>query len=129
MGNCVLNVLKMYNLNLFLKLIFILNLLICHYLVNSQLVNPCSSNNKDLFVCNIPCDPIGTQQSSTNGCECKPNVTGLKCNQCKPGFYGFDTGCRECDCGPKVLGFRCNQTTGECLCKPTVDGKQCLHIK
>ncbi|VDO08897.1 unnamed protein product [Rodentolepis nana] len=50
------------------------------------------------------CDPLGTQAMSggvgglgecdeeTGQCPCKPGVTGLRCDRCRDGFYGFESG-------------------------------------
>lgn len=38
------------------------------------------------------CDPQGSEHnncSPTGHCQCRPNYTGLTCNQCASGFYGF----------------------------------------
>ena len=45
------------------------------------------------------CNDTGSNSSSCeeNGgqCSCKPNVDGLSCDRCKPGFYDFtETGCK-----------------------------------
>lgn len=29
-------------------------------------------------------------------CECKSNISGLKCNRCAPGYYDFENGCDKC---------------------------------
>ncbi|XP_028407647.1 laminin subunit alpha-like [Dendronephthya gigantea] len=71
------------------------------------------------------CDSDGGQ------CHCKPNVHGLNCDRCKPGFYSFsDTGCKECNCdlvGSK--GTLCDQLTGKCQCKEGVIGQQCTQCR
>jgi hypothetical protein len=55
------------------------------------------------------CDPIGTIPSGTcdkitGQCECKANVQGLKCDECKDETFGFglssDAGCVLCTCNP-----------------------------
>ena len=39
------------------------------------------------------CNPRGGQ------CQCRPGVTGRKCDQCKLGFFGFSSkGCTQCEC-------------------------------
>ncbi|XP_060809746.1 basement membrane-specific heparan sulfate proteoglycan core protein isoform X4 [Amyelois transitella] len=50
-----------------------------------------------------PCDPTGTSQVLLlDRCDCKDNVQGQYCDQCKPGFYylspDFTHGCAACFC-------------------------------
>ncbi|XP_053624887.1 basement membrane-specific heparan sulfate proteoglycan core protein isoform X4 [Plodia interpunctella] len=50
-----------------------------------------------------PCDPTGTSQVLLlDRCDCKDNVQGQYCDQCKPGFYylspDFAHGCAACFC-------------------------------
>ena len=44
------------------------------------------------------CDPVGSlllQCDSKGQCVCKPGVTGIKCDKCQAGYFGFSqTGCR-----------------------------------
>uniref|UniRef100_A0A0K2SX80 Laminin subunit gamma-1 n=1 Tax=Lepeophtheirus salmonis TaxID=72036 RepID=A0A0K2SX80_LEPSM len=78
------------------------------------------------------CDPTGskTLQCADNGiCDCKPGVTGEKCNQCKADFWNFGTlGCKECGCLPEgCIGNKasCDTKTGYCHCKQNVEGQRC----
>ncbi|XP_063686656.1 laminin subunit gamma-1-like isoform X2 [Bolinopsis microptera] len=60
-------------------------------------------------------------------CSCKPNVQGLKCDECKPSFFNLGpNGCEACGCS--LIGSEnqnCDQESGECKCKPGVMGDQC----
>ena len=94
------------------------------------------------------CDPDGT----TNGgicdfethpdkgtvagkCHCKANVTGPRCDQCKPGYHSLSAnntdGCTKCECNAEggVLhqdtGSPCDPDTGLCYCKRHVVGDKC----
>lgn len=50
------------------------------------------------------CSPEGTSSCDTRRrtCNCKPNVVGLRCDECRPGTFGLsetnEFGCRECFC-------------------------------
>ncbi|CAB4054802.1 LAMC1 [Lepeophtheirus salmonis] len=85
----------------------------------------CEGNRDDRIPCEpCNCDPTGskTLQCADNGiCDCKPGVTGEKCNQCKADFWNFGTlGCKECGCLPEgCIGNKasCDTKTGYCHCK------------
>ena len=66
-------------------------------------------------------------------CECKPGVTGEKCDKCAANYWNFDyTGCDSCDCMPEGSVEntpQCDQGTGECDCKRNVEGKKCDRCK
>lgn len=69
-------------------------------------------------------------QCNTEGkCQCKPGVTGDKCDQCAPNFYEFGSfGCSSCDCeqaGSFNNSPSCDPVTGACACKENVEGKRC----
>uniref|UniRef100_A0A2C9JJ39 Usherin n=1 Tax=Biomphalaria glabrata TaxID=6526 RepID=A0A2C9JJ39_BIOGL len=87
-----------------------------------------------------PCYTQGTLQgtycnSVTGQCECKEEfgVGGLQCNQCLPTFFAFDSRlgfCTACNCLPAgSLNITCNPTTGQCQCKPLVEGLACDRCK
>uniref|UniRef100_A0A8C7QQQ2 Laminin, beta 2 (laminin S) n=1 Tax=Oncorhynchus mykiss TaxID=8022 RepID=A0A8C7QQQ2_ONCMY len=74
------------------------------------------------------CDPQGSVSSvcDTHGgqCRCRPNVIGLRCDQCAPGTYGF---------GPRCLcnghAEECHQRTGACLnCRDNTGGDKCDRL-
>ena len=77
------------------------------------------------------CDPLGALLSEcdnmTGQCSCKPGVTGVRCNQCMPGFMGLSsTGCVACSCN--TLGSfnnTCDVVSGQCLCLANVLGLTC----
>ncbi|XP_061496332.1 laminin subunit beta-4 isoform X2 [Rhineura floridana] len=99
----------------------------------------------DSHVC-IPCDcdPDGTLYNGlcedhtdpglgtlAGRCHCKENVEGVRCDKCKPNFYGLSgsdpLGCQTCNCNPSgSLSFStCNPVTGECLCQQFATGQHC----
>lgn len=65
-------------------------------------------------------------------CFCKPNVIGLKCDVCRPGFSnltaGNPDGCAPCGCntaGTFNAMDTCDADSGQCLCKDNVQGLKC----
>ncbi|XP_015413308.1 PREDICTED: laminin subunit alpha-2 isoform X1 [Myotis davidii] len=65
----------------------------------------------------------------TGQCECRPNVQGRRCDECKPETFGLQSprGCVPCNCnsfGSK--SFDCEES-GQCWCQPGVTGKKCDH--
>ncbi|XP_006926219.1 laminin subunit alpha-2 isoform X1 [Pteropus alecto] len=65
----------------------------------------------------------------TGQCECRPNVQGPRCDECKPETFGLQSarGCVPCNCnsfGSK--SFDCEES-GQCWCQPGVTGKKCDH--
>ncbi|XP_032674953.1 laminin subunit alpha-1 isoform X4 [Odontomachus brunneus] len=80
----------------------------------------CGCNN--LGSTSSVCDIVSGQ------CQCKPQVVGRRCNECKIGYWGLasGTGCASCNCDP--MGSRngsCHSNTGQCYCKPGVGGSRC----
>ncbi|XP_039591850.1 laminin subunit alpha-5 isoform X1 [Polypterus senegalus] len=78
------------------------------------------------------CSPCGTAACDprTGMCHCKPGVTGLRCDRCQDGFYGYDscTGCNHCDCSAAAaITQQCHPVDGHCTCQPGVNGPQCLQ--
>lgn len=66
--------------------------------------------------------------SSDGECQCKPNVIGIKCDQCSDGYYLPDlaTECSPCNCNlGGSLSRICDQTTGQCPCRAGITGKTC----
>ncbi len=77
------------------------------------------------------CDPLGSSSSEchplTGQCTCRPGVTGLKCDQCLPGFTGLSSnGCGQCSCDPSgSYNNTCDPVSGQCPCRPNVVGVAC----
>lgn len=69
-------------------------------------------------------------------CDCKDNVQGLECTECKDGYYALQSsnpvGCESCDCNLDgvIGGLRtCDKLTGQCPCKLYVTGRRCTRCK
>ena len=80
------------------------------------------------------CNPLGSDNPFcdlyTGKCKCKPNVEGLKCDQCKNNFYNFSAGCEPCGCDSLgSLGSLCDKVSNQCQCKPSVTGLRCDTCK
>uniref|UniRef100_A0A480VXV2 Laminin subunit alpha-2 isoform b n=1 Tax=Sus scrofa TaxID=9823 RepID=A0A480VXV2_PIG len=87
--------------------------------VDAKNCQPCHCNANGSFsdVCH----------TRTGQCECKPNVQGRRCDECKPETFGLQSarGCIPCNCnsfGSK--SFDCEES-GQCWCQPGVTGKKC----
>ncbi|XP_012410390.1 laminin subunit alpha-2, partial [Trichechus manatus latirostris] len=87
--------------------------------VDAKNCQPCRCNVNGSFseVCH----------TQTGQCECRPNVQGWKCDECKPETFGLKSarGCVPCNCnsfGSK--SFDCEES-GQCWCQPGVTGKKC----
>ncbi|XP_068172657.1 usherin isoform X1 [Antennarius striatus] len=76
------------------------------------------------------CAQVGGQ------CQCKSAVTGRRCAECLPGWFGLKAenpnGCIRCSCSDTGIvtssarGMSsCDQDTGQCRCKPHVTGLSC----
>ncbi|XP_064486972.1 laminin subunit alpha-like [Ornithodoros turicata] len=61
------------------------------------------------------CERFGGQ------CQCKDDVIGRTCSQCRTGYFGFPN-CRPCDCPNTAV---CHPITGQCICPPRVTGEKC----
>eukprot|EP00092_Neocalanus_flemingeri_P012243 GFUD01013199.1.p1 GENE.GFUD01013199.1~~GFUD01013199.1.p1 ORF type:complete len:1692 (+),score=371.26 GFUD01013199.1:452-5527(+) len=85
------------------------------------------------------CDPTGSTdlQCSIDGkCQCKPGVTGDKCDRCEANYWNFpeeaDAGCESCDCmveGSQGNRPSCDTGDGACECKQNVEGQRCDRCK
>lgn len=87
--------------------------------VDAKNCQPCHCNANGSF--SEVCHP------QTGQCECKPNVQGRRCDECKPETFGLQSarGCIPCNCnsfGSK--SFDCEES-GQCWCQPGVTGKKC----
>ncbi|XP_047677145.1 laminin subunit alpha-3 isoform X3 [Tachysurus fulvidraco] len=67
----------------------------------------------------------------TGECICPPQTVRPACDVCQSETFSYHPllGCEGCDCS--LTGIRkgdtgqCNVTTGQCTCKPRIDGRQC----
>nr|XP_013006500.1 laminin subunit alpha-2 isoform X4 [Cavia porcellus] len=77
----------------------------------------CNANGSSSEICH----------SQTGQCECRPNVQGRQCDQCKPNMW-WDPAkrlCVPCDCSPLgSVSQQCDRT-GRCLCAQGFVGKRC----
>ena len=65
----------------------------------------------------------------TGQCPCRANVKGLRCTECKPGYFAFPD-CKDCKCDPDAsIGITCGKDNGKCDCKPTATGPKCEFCK
>ena len=65
-------------------------------------------------------------------CECKLQVKGRICNQCKDLHWNLQMsnrdGCESCLCNQNGTLSRiglCDSDSGQCMCRPNVQGRQC----
>ncbi|GBP01913.1 Laminin subunit gamma-1 [Eumeta japonica] len=70
------------------------------------------------------------QCNAEGKCQCKPGVTGDKCDACAPNHYDFTSqGCKPCGCsesGSYGNIPQCDPVTGVCICKKNVEAQQSL---
>ncbi|KAK7884903.1 hypothetical protein WMY93_028026 [Mugilogobius chulae] len=63
---------------------------------------PCPARTTRLLDGSSTCDNRGTVSSSSRPCNCKNNVAGTLCDECKPGFFHLSEanpeGCLQCFC-------------------------------
>ncbi|XP_063445068.1 laminin subunit beta-1-like [Mytilus trossulus] len=80
------------------------------------------------------CNLLGTIDNmgcdKQNGaCFCKRFVTGQRCDECYPGYWGLSSdvsGCRPCDCDVGgATSEECDSISGQCTCKPNIIGRKC----
>lgn len=66
----------------------------------SAVCNCVEFNGLFIYYVACDCDPTGSESSICEPyggqCQCKPNVSGRKCDVCSPGAYGF--GVQGCQC-------------------------------
>lgn len=77
--------------------------------------------------CNVNGSFSDVCHAQTGQCECRPNVQGRRCDECKRETFGLQSGrgCVPCNCnsfGSK--SFDCEES-GQCWCQPGVTGKKC----
>ncbi|XP_073721640.1 laminin subunit beta-3 isoform X2 [Misgurnus anguillicaudatus] len=95
-----------------------------YYNLNANNPSGCSSCQ-----CNSA-GSLNSGQCDAGQCLCKAHVEGAKCDRCKPGYYNLDpnnpSGCSKCLCSTEgSLSSVCDQLTGQCLCRPHVEGLVC----
>lgn len=97
------------------------------------------------------CNEYGALQGNqcnniTGECQCRPNVQGIRCEECASGFFNLTSGdgCQvridgshpsrtlvtdyfqPCECNDVgSAGNECNVDNGQCVCKPGVTGLKC----
>uniref|UniRef100_A0A4W6FW95 Usherin n=1 Tax=Lates calcarifer TaxID=8187 RepID=A0A4W6FW95_LATCA len=97
---------------------------------SADVCRPCSCHTAGTVNGSMACAQVGGQ------CQCKAAVTGRRCADCLPGWYGLKAsnpnGCIRCNCSDiGVISTSteavstCNQDTGQCRCKPHVTGLSC----
>ncbi|XP_046707006.1 laminin subunit alpha-3-like [Silurus meridionalis] len=73
------------------------------------------------------CNRVGTLPeicSESGRCLCRHEVTGQRCDRCRPGHHSFPY-CYSCLCdGPGVADGSCDPA-GQCRCQPNYTGLQC----
>eukprot|EP00795_Rhopilema_esculentum_P010926 gene10926-19760_t len=81
---------------------------------------------------NGSCNQMATGNLTIGQCYCKSNFTGRQCDQCVDGFYGVTVPpigqCKACGCssiGSFNGSYTCHQVTGQCNCKPSINGITC----
>ncbi len=59
---------------------------------------------------------------------CPANAGGPFCRSCTPGFFQSQVGgeCSPCNCSPDGSASEsCDSPTGQCRCRPGVEGRRC----
>ncbi|XP_046546823.1 laminin subunit beta-1-like isoform X2 [Haliotis rubra] len=76
-------------------------------------------------------------QPNIGQCTCKANVTGRRCDQCQPQYYGLLLAespgtCKPCACNTKGTQNNsniCDSSNGQCPCKTSIEGRPCDKCK
>uniref|UniRef100_A0A1I8B106 Netrin-1 n=1 Tax=Meloidogyne hapla TaxID=6305 RepID=A0A1I8B106_MELHA len=99
--------------------------------------NPCIACNCNLHSrkCRFNAElyRLSGYQSGGVCLNCRHNTAGRNCHYCKLGYFRDQSkpithrkACKPCLCHPiGSLSRNCNQTSGQCICKPGVDGPTC----
>ncbi|CAF1597728.1 unnamed protein product, partial [Adineta ricciae] len=83
-------------------------------------VDMCQSCNCNLKV------STGACAEGTGKCECKPQFTGLECDECAVGYFDYAAGCKPCLCSVNgTADHKCLPDSGRCVCKMNFDGDYC----
>ena len=71
----------------------------------------------------------------SGNCSCKNNVGERDCGTCIPGFYNLSLsnslGCQPCACNISgtISDETCDLMTGQCVCLPGVEGRDCSRCE
>ncbi|XP_061640126.1 laminin subunit beta-3-like isoform X2 [Phyllopteryx taeniolatus] len=107
----------------------------CDQCLPGYQLNPNSQMDRPDACIRCVCSAEGTVNGgrcddNTGLCQCKVNVEGPRCDQCKRGYYGLSApnllGCSKCSCFPEgSLSDVCDSVTGQCPCRPHFHGLTC----
>lgn len=67
---------------------------------------------------NTTCNPESGQ------CDCKPNISGIHCESCKPGYWNYPD-CQQCNCNLDGTIDSVCDVNGNCLCKKHLSDPNC----
>eukprot|EP00117_Sycon_ciliatum_P014122 scpid4981/ scgid14511/ Usherin; Usher syndrome type IIa protein homolog; Usher syndrome type-2A protein homolog len=114
---------------------------ICLANITGRQCDQCIPTSFDFPTCSDCECVLAGQIDRTNLCDastgvcinCKVNVDpSNKCEVCRDGFYDLldsdEDGCKPCECninGTVNANNVCDKTTGQCVCKANVIGRQC----
>ncbi|CAF0941718.1 unnamed protein product [Rotaria sordida] len=75
--------------------------------------------------CNLKVS-TGACAEGTGICECKPQFTGLECDECAIGYFDYAAGCKPCLCSINgTADHKCLPDSGRCVCKMNFEGDYC----
>lgn len=80
---------------------------------------PCECNYLGISNGNTQCDAFN------GSCECRDNIEGRACDECKNGFFDFPR-CDRCSCHTAGTELEvCDKVEGTCFCKRNAIGRDC----
>ncbi|EPY82235.1 laminin subunit alpha-2 isoform a precursor [Camelus ferus] len=96
--------------------------------VPGESCQPCQCND------NLDFSVPGSCDSLSGSCLiCKPGITGRYCELCADGYFGDAAdakNCQPCHCNTNgSFSEICHARTGQCECKPNVQGRRCDECK